>query len=100
LNSEREARARVARVAREQEREGERASERAREREQEGFGFNKYLVKANAGPPPPPPPVSQSLTAVLDGRLAPLRYVDDDCALTEAYPYNPNGSPHGIAALW
>lgn len=31
--------------------------------------------------------------------LAPLRYVDDDSQVTEAYPYNPNGSVHGIAAL-
>jgi phosphoribosylformylglycinamidine synthase len=31
--------------------------------------------------------------------LAPLRYVDDDTKLTEAYPFNPNGSPAGIAGL-
>jgi phosphoribosylformylglycinamidine synthase len=31
--------------------------------------------------------------------LAPLRYVDDDGAITEAYPFNPNGSPAGIAGL-
>ncbi len=31
--------------------------------------------------------------------LAPIRYVDDDSKITEAYPFNPNGSPAGIAAL-
>ncbi|KAK3280418.1 hypothetical protein CYMTET_11738 [Cymbomonas tetramitiformis] len=30
---------------------------------------------------------------------APLRYVDDQGKVTEAYPANPNGSPEGIAAL-
>jgi phosphoribosylformylglycinamidine synthase len=31
--------------------------------------------------------------------LVPLRYVDDAGATTEAYPFNPNGSPRGIAGL-
>jgi phosphoribosylformylglycinamidine synthase len=31
--------------------------------------------------------------------LAPIRYVDDASRITEAYPFNPNGSPAGIAAL-
>jgi phosphoribosylformylglycinamidine synthase len=31
--------------------------------------------------------------------LAPLRFVDDHNRVTEAYPFNPNGSPRGIAAL-
>lgn len=31
--------------------------------------------------------------------LAPLRYVDDDGRVTMEYPYNPNGSERGIAAL-
>ncbi len=31
--------------------------------------------------------------------LAPIRYVDDDSKITEAYPFNPNGSPAGIAGL-
>jgi phosphoribosylformylglycinamidine synthase len=31
--------------------------------------------------------------------LAPLRFVDDDGQVTESYPFNPNGSPHGIAGL-
>jgi|WetSurMetagenome_2_1015567.scaffolds.fasta_scaffold00042_73 phosphoribosylformylglycinamidine synthase len=32
-------------------------------------------------------------------RLIPVRYVDDGGAATEVYPFNPNGSPMGIAAL-
>jgi phosphoribosylformylglycinamidine synthase len=31
--------------------------------------------------------------------LAPIRYVDDESNITEAYPFNPNGSPAGIAGL-
>ena len=31
--------------------------------------------------------------------LAPVRYVDDSNDITEAYPFNPNGSPSGIAGL-
>ncbi|MEK6742137.1 MAG: phosphoribosylformylglycinamidine synthase [Nitrospirota bacterium] len=31
--------------------------------------------------------------------LAPVRYVDDGNEITEAYPFNPNGSPEGIAGL-
>lgn len=37
--------------------------------------------------------------AVLEGGLAPLRYSDAQGRATETYPHNPNGSPHGIAAL-
>ena len=36
---------------------------------------------------------------ILEADLAPLRYTDDSGAQTEAYPFNPNGSPEGIAAL-
>eukprot|EP00252_Welwitschia_mirabilis_P005660 TRINITY_DN16170_c0_g1_i1.p1 TRINITY_DN16170_c0_g1~~TRINITY_DN16170_c0_g1_i1.p1 ORF type:complete len:1431 (+),score=331.63 TRINITY_DN16170_c0_g1_i1:331-4623(+) len=36
---------------------------------------------------------------VLESNLAPIRYCDDDGHITEEYPFNPNGSPHGIAAL-
>ncbi|KIZ03655.1 phosphoribosylformylglycinamidinesynthase [Monoraphidium neglectum] len=36
---------------------------------------------------------------VLDSGLAPIRYVDTSGSATERYPFNPNGSPHGIAAL-
>jgi phosphoribosylformylglycinamidine synthase len=31
--------------------------------------------------------------------LAPIRFVDDDLRVTEAYPANPNGSVRGIASL-
>ena len=36
---------------------------------------------------------------VLTRGLAPVRFVDDDGEPTTSYPLNPNGSPHGIAAL-
>ncbi len=36
---------------------------------------------------------------VLREGLAPARYADDNGNPTEAYPFNPNGSPEGIAAL-
>lgn len=36
---------------------------------------------------------------VINDKLAPLRYVNDSNEVTEAYPFNPNGSPLGIAAL-
>lgn len=32
-------------------------------------------------------------------KLAPIRYVDDNHQITEQYPFNPNGSPFGIASL-
>jgi phosphoribosylformylglycinamidine synthase len=35
----------------------------------------------------------------LDNDLAPIRYVDDANQITEEYPFNPNGSPNGIAGL-
>ncbi len=31
--------------------------------------------------------------------LAPIRFVDDESKITEAYPFNPNGSAAGIAGL-
>ncbi|KAJ7516913.1 hypothetical protein O6H91_21G004200 [Diphasiastrum complanatum] len=36
---------------------------------------------------------------VLGLDLAPVRYCDDAGDVTESYPFNPNGSPQGIAAL-
>jgi phosphoribosylformylglycinamidine synthase len=36
---------------------------------------------------------------VLDEKLAPARFTDDEGSITERYPFNPNGSPDGIAAL-
>lgn len=44
-------------------------------------------------------PEPKILEGVLDKGLAPIRYVDDANVATEAYPHNPNGSVHGIAAL-
>ena len=32
-------------------------------------------------------------------KLAPVRYVNDTNEITEVYPFNPNGSPNGLAAL-
>lgn len=39
------------------------------------------------------------LDHVLKSNLAPLRYCSDTGSITEVYPFNPNGSPLGIAAL-
>ncbi|HKJ00257.1 MAG TPA: phosphoribosylformylglycinamidine synthase subunit PurQ [bacterium] len=39
------------------------------------------------------------LEQLVERKLAPLRYALPDGTPTEAYPENPNGSPHGIASL-
>ncbi|MEE9133055.1 MAG: phosphoribosylformylglycinamidine synthase [Gemmatimonadota bacterium] len=39
------------------------------------------------------------LERVEEEGLAPVRFVDDEGRISEAYPFNPNGSPHGIAGL-
>lgn len=44
----------------------------------------------------PDPEIEQQ---VLDQFLVPMAYVDDNGDPTEAYPFNPNGSPLGIAGL-
>jgi len=44
-------------------------------------------------------PDAEVLERVEREGLAPLRYVDDANQVTEAYPFNANGSPRGIAAL-
>ncbi len=36
---------------------------------------------------------------VIDKKLAPIRYANDNGEITEKYPFNPNGSPLGIASL-
>ncbi|KAI3973293.1 hypothetical protein MKX01_020668 [Papaver californicum] len=36
---------------------------------------------------------------VLNSNLAPVRYCDDSGKVTEVYPFNPNGSPLGVAAI-
>lgn len=40
-----------------------------------------------------------TLQAVTENNLVPIRYVDDQGKSTTRYPLNPNGSPKGIAAL-
>lgn len=44
-------------------------------------------------------PDAAILDRVQQENLIPVRYVDDNNAMTEAYPFNPNGSPRGIAGL-
>jgi phosphoribosylformylglycinamidine synthase len=39
------------------------------------------------------------LDSIVEGGLAPLRYVNNSGEVTEAYPSNPNGSPRGIAGV-
>jgi len=39
------------------------------------------------------------LNSVTDNELIPLYYVDESNYPTESYPFNPNGSPYGIAGL-
>lgn len=36
---------------------------------------------------------------VISENLAPVRYVNDSNEVTQEYPFNPNGSPDGMAAL-
>ncbi|UCF40695.1 MAG: phosphoribosylformylglycinamidine synthase [Gemmatimonadota bacterium] len=44
-------------------------------------------------------PEAEVLDRVQQEHLAPIRFVDDEGGITEAYPFNPNGSPRGIAGL-
>ncbi|MBN2653996.1 MAG: phosphoribosylformylglycinamidine synthase [Nitrospirae bacterium] len=44
-------------------------------------------------------PDNKILVDLLEKNLAPVRYADDLGNITEAYPFNPNGSPQGIAGL-
>ena len=39
------------------------------------------------------------LQSLNDGGLIPLRYIDNYGSVTEKYPFNPNGSPQGIAGV-
>jgi phosphoribosylformylglycinamidine synthase len=39
------------------------------------------------------------LKKATDGMMLPMAYVDDDSQPTERYPFNPNGSPGGLAGL-
>ncbi len=40
-----------------------------------------------------------AVNAVLDNKLASMRFVDNSGLPTEKYPFNPNGSPSGITGL-
>lgn len=42
---------------------------------------------------------SAAQEAILKRGLAPIRYVDNRLNVTESYPYNPNGSPGGVAGV-
>jgi len=44
-------------------------------------------------------PDSSMVDQIIAGNLAPIRYIDDKGEITERYPFNPNGSQLGIAAL-
>ncbi|MBI4691654.1 MAG: phosphoribosylformylglycinamidine synthase [Nitrospirae bacterium] len=44
-------------------------------------------------------PQKEILEKVIRKNLAPVRFVDDSGRITESYPFNPNGSVNGIAAL-
>lgn len=44
-------------------------------------------------------PKKAILEKVLKQNLAPVRYINDKGQITEDYPFNPNGSSNGIAAL-
>jgi len=44
-------------------------------------------------------PQKELLINALKDHLAPVRFVDDNNNITEDYPFNPNGSPQGIASL-
>lgn len=44
-------------------------------------------------------PEEKDLELVQKNKLIPMRYVDDTNRPTESYPFNPNGSPFGIAGL-
>ncbi len=44
-------------------------------------------------------PDKDIMREVLQKELAPIRFVDDNNEFTEIYPFNPNGSPCGMAAL-
>ncbi len=44
-------------------------------------------------------PDRETYDSVLREGLAPVRYTDDSGNATETYPFNPNGSPGGVASL-
>jgi len=44
-------------------------------------------------------PDPEILAKIKEGNLSPVRFVDDQNRITQEYPFNPNGSPEGMAAL-
>jgi phosphoribosylformylglycinamidine synthase len=44
-------------------------------------------------------PDKKILNEVIEKKLSPIRYADDNGEITEKYPFNPNGSSLGIASL-
>jgi len=44
-------------------------------------------------------PSPNSLQELTNSGMIPLRYVDNRLGVTEQYPYNPNGSPGGVAGV-
>ncbi|KAK8087358.1 hypothetical protein PG994_002332 [Apiospora phragmitis] len=42
---------------------------------------------------------ANDLETLSQGKQVPVRYVDNRLKVTEQYPYNPNGSPGGVAAV-
>lgn len=44
-------------------------------------------------------PQQEVLHGIIRENLAPIRYLDHDGEIARGYPFNPNGSPDGIAAL-
>ncbi|MBN1321537.1 MAG: phosphoribosylformylglycinamidine synthase [Thermoleophilia bacterium] len=62
----------------------------------EGSVFGVYVAHGEGRLHVPDPATLEWIVA--EG-LAPVRYVDPEGYVTTAYPYNPNGSPQGIAAL-
>lgn len=62
----------------------------------EGLTFGIHVDHGEGYLSFPDPQIRQQVLA--DG-LAPLVYVDDQGRASEAYPFNPNGSPGGLTAL-
>jgi len=62
----------------------------------EGSSLGVWLAHGEGQALFPDPAV---LETVRRDKLAPIRYVDPTGKQTEQYPFNPNGSPEGIAAL-
>jgi len=65
----------------------------------EGMAGSRLGVWSNHGEGRAFFPDPSILEEVLRKHFAPVRYVDDSGAVTERYPFNPNGSVQGIAAL-